>query len=247
MKEPKPKKWVFIVGCYNSGTTLLHQILAQHPAIGSLPNEGQFFTDQFLTGAKVGLRRQWALKPELFYLDENSEAGIDVGKVKREWAYFFNDAKRPLLLEKTIAHTARMRWLERHFQEAYFIAIYRNGYAVAEGIHRKEHHKIEDAILQWKVSNEIVVKESTQLQHFHAVHYEELTANPTAAVKKITDFLGIDPVPESAFSSEFKIHKVDAKITNMNDKSFKNLKPEEIKVMNEMAGDLMKQLGYPLL
>ena len=35
LKEPKPEKWVFITGCYNSGTTLLHEILAMHAKVGS--------------------------------------------------------------------------------------------------------------------------------------------------------------------------------------------------------------------
>lgn len=39
-----PKKWVFIVGCYNSGTTLLNQILSCHPDILTLPDEGAFLT-----------------------------------------------------------------------------------------------------------------------------------------------------------------------------------------------------------
>ena len=31
---PTPEKWVFIVGCYNSGTTLLHDLLASHHNFG---------------------------------------------------------------------------------------------------------------------------------------------------------------------------------------------------------------------
>lgn len=38
------RKWVFIMGCNNSGTSLLHYILGSHPDIASLPREGQFLT-----------------------------------------------------------------------------------------------------------------------------------------------------------------------------------------------------------
>ena len=44
-KELKPERWIFVVGCYKSGTTLLTKILSQHPLIGSMPNEGVAFTD----------------------------------------------------------------------------------------------------------------------------------------------------------------------------------------------------------
>lgn len=42
--ELKPQKWIFIVGCYNSGTTLLEKILSLHPMIGSLRDEGVMLT-----------------------------------------------------------------------------------------------------------------------------------------------------------------------------------------------------------
>ena len=72
---PRPDKWVFIVGCYGSGTTLLNKMLATHPMVGSLSTEGQFFTDQLPLPRNLGLSRLWALEPERFYLDESSPDG----------------------------------------------------------------------------------------------------------------------------------------------------------------------------
>ncbi len=46
--EIENKKWVFIIGCYNSGTTLLNEILASHPKISGLPDEGVMLTDQLV-------------------------------------------------------------------------------------------------------------------------------------------------------------------------------------------------------
>src|SRR5688572_26729280 len=43
-----PEKWVFVVGCYNSGTELLTELLGSQKAIAALPHEGQFLTDQFM-------------------------------------------------------------------------------------------------------------------------------------------------------------------------------------------------------
>lgn len=37
---PRPDKWLFVVGCYNSGTTLLAEMLSRHPNISGLPTEG---------------------------------------------------------------------------------------------------------------------------------------------------------------------------------------------------------------
>ena len=43
--EINPERWIFIIGCYNSGTTILASILNRHPSIGGLRTEGAFLTD----------------------------------------------------------------------------------------------------------------------------------------------------------------------------------------------------------
>lgn len=240
---PQPGKWVFIVGCYNSGTTLLHDLLARHPDVGSMPNEGQFFTDQLMTGAKAGVRRLWALKPELFKMDETS-SGVDVGKLKKEWAYFYNDASRKVLIEKTIANSARTRWLQKHFQPAYFICIFRNGYAVTEGIHRKEKHDIETAAKQWNVSNELLLGDMQHLQNKLTITYESLTYSPAEVMKSVTAFLGISPLPDNVFNSSFNIHEQNSKIQDMNEGSFRRLTTEQIETINSIAGNTLDKLGY---
>ena len=39
-RPANPEKWLFVVGCYNSGTTLIADALADHPQIAALPDEG---------------------------------------------------------------------------------------------------------------------------------------------------------------------------------------------------------------
>lgn len=247
MNEPHPEKWVFIVGCYNSGTTLLHSLLAEHPEIGSMPNEGQFYSSQLPRGADFKLPRLWALQPELFYLDENSFSPIDASKLRKEWAYFYNHPNRNILIEKTILNAARTRWLQKNFNNAYFISLFRNGYAVSEGIHRKENHSIEHAATQWAVSNKILIDDTPQLKHHIQIKYEELVAEPALTMKKITSFLGIKDVNDTVFLKNFQIHKVDSGITDMNIESIARLDNHQVKIINQIAGDVMKILNYPLI
>jgi hypothetical protein len=246
MKEPHPEKWVFIVGCYNSGTTLLHNLLGAHPEIGSMPNEGQFYSSQLPRGADFKLPRLWALHPELFYLDENSVCNIDAVKLRREWAYFYNDPGRKVLIEKTILNAARTRWLQQNFKNAYFISLFRNGYAVAEGIHRKEGHSIEQAATQWAVSNQILLKDVPQLKNHLQIKYEELVENPVVALKSVTSFLGLKDLDDSVFSKNFRIHKVDSGIADMNADSISRLNENEVRAINQIAGEVMEKLNYPL-
>jgi len=244
MKEPKPEKWVFIVGCYNSGTTLLHQLLAAHPDIGSMPNEGQFYSNQLPRGANFNLPRLWALKPELFYLDENSKSTIDPLKLRREWAWFYNFPARKILIEKTILNAARTTWLQKNFPNAYFISLYRNGYAVAEGIHRKEKHSIQEAATQWAVSNELLLNDTPKLKNHITVHYEELVRNPKEIMARITSFLNCSLLSEEVFDTNFSIHKVESSIVDMNKSSMDRLTDEETKIIAEIISTVMKRLNY---
>lgn len=225
---------------------MLNQLLGLHPQIGTMPNEGQFYTDQLARGANFGLRRLWALKPELFRLDENTQTTIDSNRLKKEWAYFYNDVKRPVLLEKTIANAARTRWFQKYFQPASFVVLLRDPYAVAEGIRRKEGHSLEDAITQWKVSYQQIFDDLGRIERSLVLTYEEMTDNPAEVLGRITGFLNISPFELDVSGKEFTVHKVKSEISNKNASSYKKLTPEDYEIINRIAGEWITKLGYPL-
>ena len=171
-KDIKNKKWIFIVGCYNSGTTLLDQILASHPEISGLPDEGVVLTDQLVTPEDFNWRRMWwKCKKEM----KNSEIDVkkDAAKVKKHWSHFY-DFKKSYFVEKSISNSLRIPFFNKHFKPAYFIHIVRNGYAVAEGIKRKaevmdgnplygnESYPIEMCAEQWVQSLQIIEETKTE-------------------------------------------------------------------------------------
>ena len=49
-----PKQWVFLLGCYNSGTTILRDVLGAHPEVSTMPREGVKLTDLFPTPEHQG-------------------------------------------------------------------------------------------------------------------------------------------------------------------------------------------------
>ena len=242
---PRPEKWLFIVGCYNSGTTLLHDLLATQPLIGSMPDEGQFFQDQLRLPREFGLRRLWALEPEIFYLDEHGGREIDVGRLKRQWGARFNDPTRPVLLQKSAPDAARTRWLQRHFAPAWFIGIVRDGRAVAEGIRRATGCPIEQAAHQWVRSNEILLRDLATLEHHHLLTYERLTAAPDQVLAELLVFLGLPPAGATVAGREWTIHKRTSRIRNMNADAMQRLDREDIARIDAVAGRALAALGYP--
>jgi hypothetical protein len=243
-RTPSPEKWVFIVGCYNSGTTLLHQLLGSHERCGSMPSEGQYYTTELLVPRSVGLPRLWALEPERFHLTEESQPPIDVTRLKRQWGGFYNDPHRPVLLEKTPVNAARIRWLQKHFENAHFIAIVRNGYAVAEGIRRKGGHDIGLAATQWARSNQIMLEDLPNLRKHLLVRYERLTEAPDEVLCEMLGFLELEAVGVSATNRSWRVHRDQSEIRNMNPRSFAALSAADRDCIRYQAGYMLDRFGY---
>src|SRR5688572_24611021 len=107
------KNWIFILGCYNSGTTLLNQLLAEHPSISGLPDEGVMLTDQLVKPEDYGWRRMWWKCVDQMESDRISR-NRDSSRIKRHWSHFYEDKK--FLVEKSISNVCRISFFSRHFQ-----------------------------------------------------------------------------------------------------------------------------------
>ena len=57
--ELQPDRWIFIIGCNNSGTTLLKSILTKHPLIAGFTREGVYLTDRLPFPEQFGWPRMW--------------------------------------------------------------------------------------------------------------------------------------------------------------------------------------------
>jgi hypothetical protein len=249
----RPQKWLFVVGCYNSGTELLVRILGNHPQIAALPEEGQFLTDQFAADYELGLPRMWILREDLFRLTEN-DAGPDAARLKKEWAMRL-DRSRPVFLEKSPPNAARTRWLQKHFENAYFVAIVRNGYAVAEGIRRKaEPYHLKDGwpvslcARQWNRSNEILVEDSAALKNVMWVRYEDLVAEPVAQIGRLLRFIELDGSGSAnLIAGSLQVHEKNEPIRNMNEESIARLNAAERSIVTHEAEAMLHHFGYPIL
>ena len=247
-----PDRWVFIVGCYNSGTELLMHLLGSHPQVSSLPVEGQFLTDQFKSDYEYGLPRMWVMREDLFRLTEE-HIGPDPERLEREWLMRLDRSKR-VFVEKSPPNAARTRWLQEHFPNAHFIALVRNGYAVAEGIRRKaepfhlrEGWPIHLCARQWARSNQILVEDAEHLDHVLWVTYEDLVEETAREVHRIADFLGIERPDRFRTDREWAVHEREEPIRNMNPESIERLSVMDIVQVNEEAEAWLRHFDYPVI
>lgn len=243
------RKWVFIVGCYNSGTTLLETLLRQHPEIAGLPDEGQFLTD-FVTPLSVGLPRLWAQNEDLFRFPPESHPEL-AKQAMADWSAKLDRPQAPIALEISPTNTARTRWLQQHFPNTFFIYILRNGFAVALGIRDKVAEKagarprlLEMAAHQWSRSAEVFLEDAPELEHVLEIHYEDLVEMPHQVISRILQCLGVHPLPPEVFERRYRIHGVTSAIMNQNQHRLVQMTREEYDCIRAEAKSILEYHGY---
>ncbi len=251
----KPDKWVFVLGCYNSATTLLASILRKHPLLGGLPNEGAFLTDALPYPELFGWPRMWSQCLEQMNMDSGLDNARLERRIKKHWSLWF-PKNTPILIEKSISNITRTDFLQEYFNPAYFIYIVRNGFVVSKGIQKKANYArwncpykengypIELCAEQWKTSDEIFSSARSRLKNVIEITYEDFTEEPLNTLRSITDFLKIPPISEEVMNRQWSVHELTSTIKNMNSTGLSRLNKEDYAKIKSVAGDVLKKYGY---
>ncbi len=253
-----PEKWLFVVGCYNSGTTLLHDVLGCHPDVSTLSREGARYTAELPRPEDYGWTRMWAECVDRIAFPARRDPDR-ARTIVRDWSPLF-DGRRRIFLEKSVANLPRMEWFDLNFPNAYFIGIMRNPYAVAEGIRRRarpgaphrarigERYPIEMAARQWLVANTMLLDAGQRVARFMVVRYEDLVATPVAVLDKSVQFLGEACPPASFEGGVLSVRERRQPIAaNMDAASLARLSPADVQQINDVIGARIGDFGYTRL
>ena len=241
-------KWCFIVGCNNSGTSLLHKILENSNAVSTLPYEGQMYTHVLMRARKRGFARVWTEYEEELSLSA-SDYAKNAARLLHDWLRELPAPARKIVVEKTPANVLRMTWLQNVFQKSCFIGVVRNGYAVSEGIRRKGEKDIVRAARHWNRVNSIMEEQSKDINDFLWMRYEELTENTDHEMERLAGFLKLDPktLKQSAmggFTFKTIAGAETTAIRNFNAESLAALSPNDISEIRENASEMLRYFGY---
>jgi hypothetical protein len=178
---------VFIVGAPRSGTTLLQRILSVHPGFFSIEGETGLFSYQ-----NIFVRRHFNFdKDTLERLFSESVDVIDFFDKSVAVLERYNAAK--IFVEKTPQHINYVSFLARHFPNAKFIHIYRDGrdcyLSALEHPHIPQNRTLKCFAKYWKkcVSSWIPVR---SLGNAFEIKYEDLASQPEVEVAKLMKYLG---------------------------------------------------------
>jgi len=255
------KKPIFVIGCSNSGTTILWDAIKSHKGISGPSIEGQDLSGmpkEMVHWLGNTTFRLWAHhifsqgeeetpgSNLFYYVNEKNWTSELVSRIEEVYLCHIKPGTR--LCDKSPAHTLRARFLQACFPDAYFIGIVRDPYASAEGIRRKRLYDLDrpkfkglittigDAAEQWHNANRVIKSygELNLLERLLVVKYEDLVRNPETTLHKVFDFCQLE-------KQEFPIPSFDK---NRNYEQTDKLSIPELFEIKKIAKPMIKFWGY---
>lgn len=256
LSQIKGQRMIFVVGCYNSGTTLIADYICQTQAYGGLKTEGDSLVPEILTSEKLGYSRYPTAC--INAIDTNSRAltDRDAAWAHRIWAAAaFPHLTRPVFVEKSISHGLRLNWLAENFPDALFIWVQRNPYCAAEGMLRRSNNSrnrqplpdIQTAFAQWKLMNDRISDFFSYEPQGGIIRYEDFTSNQRDSILPILEQSGCPIQPIQNTDYRFQFQGVARKIENDNSKSLARLATTQIADINALYAESILAAGYDVL
>jgi len=205
----QPYRPVFVVGCYNSGTTLLRKLIGRHPDTCMIPWEGARFSEVLTRPEDLGWVRMW-WQCEAYVRKVARSQPLIAERLMADWMPWI--CRGGILVEKSVSNVPRMGWLSANFPGARFVGISRDPIPVVEGILRRakprggalaqlrsagyESYTALMAAAQWKRSVELMHLEAASLGKGAWCHitYEDLVRDPQGIMDGVFSFLNLRPI-----------------------------------------------------
>lgn len=197
------RRFVFVAGLHRCGTTMLADLLAAHPEISGFANtgekmdEGQYLQTVYPSGKQRGAGSvgRMGFDPAAYLTEASPLAAPDkADRLFADWARYW-DVSKPVLIEKSPPNLIRMRYLAACFPDSHFILIARH--PVAASIATKKwcgRNPVPGIIANWAVCYARALADGRRLKSFSVVRYEDVVRDPAAALRPLTDRIGIAPL-----------------------------------------------------
>lgn len=242
------ESWLFVVGLHGSGTTLLKHVLERHPAIRSMPKEGQHHTDAVPQAVTYGYVRRYTERLDLFRLTE-ADAAMPALRAQYDWSFVY-PPERGIKLEKTSTDIIRARWLQAHFRPARFLTVFRDPYAACASTRRRYPSIAVEAIAwQYKLAHDFLLNDLEHLERNLVVYYEDLCRDPDGELRRMSAFLELSPPLSSQtlpalMPTTKNLYEVELPLRDLNEQNRRAFTADEIVTIKRIAGDTIARVGY---
>lgn len=266
---------VFIGGCDRSGTTLLGATIGAELGAVVLP-ESQFVGEWAgrlrpneaadRVAAPIARHRRYPAWREAGCSEPSAvvRPGDTLSRAVERLVRHYADATGWDAPTHFVDHSPQnihfMGALRRHFPDALFIHIVRDGRAVAESLLRMDWGPVDivEASRKWNrsVGAGFAAVHRSGRTHAMTVAYEELVSNRSKVVAQLRTFMGLDAVDGEAQRKAFRVplsHRDTHAIVNGAPDPGRiaawrdRLSSRDIELFEQSSGDILRALGYELV
>lgn len=199
-KRMEGKTFIFLAGLHRSGTSLLHEIIREHPSIsgfsgtGVPEDEGQHLQSVYAPANVYGGAGKFAFDSRS-YMDESHPlaTGANAEKILREWSEY-GDLSCGYFVEKSPPNIIRTRFLQKLYPNSKFIAILRHPLAIAYATKKWSKTSHLSVLKHTLLAYDIFRKDVPSLKSVYIIHYEDFVLNPQKCLDRIYRFLGVESI-----------------------------------------------------
>lgn len=251
--SPLRDRVIFVVGAQRSGTNWLQRAIRAHPDVVGSPSE------TFLIHALAPLRDRFhhgsVDSPKTSRSYVHRDAMLDQMRALADTVFLGLmdglDPKAGRFVERTPDHVHDLDLIAEIYPDAHVVHIIRDGRDVVRSLLTQTWGPSEakDAALRWRSAIEAARASAPKLRHYHEVVYEQMLADPATHVRELYTALGLSTSEsdlESAFVEVGIGYNVDPASSGVGAAKWTTeLEPAVLAVVDETAGDLLAELGYP--
>ena len=193
------KKFIFLAGLHRSGTSLLHEIIRDHPSVSGFTNtgapedEGQHLQNVFEPASTYGGPGKFIFDNRSYMNELHSLASNESAiKIFDQWSQYY-DISCEYLIEKSPPNLIRLRFLQKLYPSSKFIVILRHPLAVGYATQKWSKTSIKSLVLHSLMGYERFLKDLPFLNSVYVIRYEDFVAEPQSTINDIYNFIGLDP------------------------------------------------------
>jgi len=251
---------LFIICPNNSGSTFLKNALATSSRTWNLVREGQH-TFGFTGPSSInqGLHKRWAAQQRWIDIF-TGPAAFDWPANRRAWYFqaYSQDAQACIFVEKSPPFLLLVDKLVEHFNNARFVFMVRDPYAVVEGILRKStrdrHDSLPSGAALHNAASHVMNCLKYQRRNIEAWHdrgvffsYETMCDEPTRAEQLIEGL--VPELRDLTLRQRLRIREYDETLRNMNEQQIARLSADDRRQLNSVFSrqqDVLDFFHYPL-
>jgi|GEM_PF-593486 len=260
LKDP-----IFIGGCGRSGTTLLRVMLDSHKNIACGPESALLITNDF-GSADLGFK--FDLPIGIIQLLANQSAN-KVEFINQFFSLYAMERGKSRWAEKTPRNVYALDFIFDQFSDAKFIHVIRDGRDVVNSLRTHPRYRVVDGervptnifrplepcIGRWLNDTQQGLT-GRKYRGYYEVRYEDLVYNPEPTFRELLEFLGepwdanvLDFYQEKKASRNVLKFPQNVEATKrINTKRVQRwvteFTPEDAQTFEELAGELLRKLGY---